>query len=97
MSPALFTDATAATPDHLEVYTDTAHRHRWRYRHRNGRVLADSGEGYARRADALRGAATVLGVTVPPDATTVAQLTAALTAAPGVELATDPEQPAADA
>lgn len=34
---------------------------RWRYTARNGRVLADSGQGYSRRAYAVRGACRVVG------------------------------------
>ena len=32
---------------------------RWRYTASNGRVLADSGQGYSRRVDAVRGACRV--------------------------------------
>ena len=34
---------------------------RWRYTTHNGRVLADSGQGYSRREDAVRGACRVAG------------------------------------
>ena len=34
---------------------------RWRYTTHNGRILADSGQGYSRRADAVRGACRVAG------------------------------------
>lgn len=34
---------------------------RWRYTANNGRVLADSGQGYSRRVDAVRGACRVAG------------------------------------
>ena len=34
---------------------------RWRYTASNGRVLADSGQGYSRRVDAVRGACRVIG------------------------------------
>ena len=34
---------------------------RWRYVAHNGRVLADSGQGYSRRAYAVRGACRVVG------------------------------------
>ena len=34
---------------------------RWRYMAHNGRVLADSGQGYSRRVDAVRGACRVAG------------------------------------
>lgn len=40
----------------LEIYRDKQKQHRWRLRAANGRVLADSGEGYRRRIDCLRGA-----------------------------------------
>ncbi len=39
----------------FELYEDTAGEHRWRLRHRNGRVLADSAEGYAERNGAEKG------------------------------------------
>lgn len=38
---------------------------RWRYTARNGRILADSGQGYSRRVDAVRGAGRVVGASVP--------------------------------
>jgi uncharacterized protein YegP (UPF0339 family) len=35
---------------------------KWRWRFiKNGRIMADSGQGYSRRIDALNGCATVLG------------------------------------
>ena len=34
---------------------------RWRYTTHNGRILADSGQGYSRRVDAVRGACRVAG------------------------------------
>jgi uncharacterized protein YegP (UPF0339 family) len=34
---------------------------RWRYTASNGRILADSGQGYSRRIDAAKGAARVCG------------------------------------
>ena len=34
----------------FEVYVDKGEEHRWRLRHRNGNVLASSGEGYASRS-----------------------------------------------
>ena len=33
----------------LQVYKDKKNEFRWRIVHKNGRVLADSGEGYTRR------------------------------------------------
>lgn len=43
----------------FEVYEDQAGETRWRLRHRNGNVLADSGEGYAERTDAWNGIESV--------------------------------------
>ena len=34
----------------FEIYRDNAEEWRWRLRHRNGNILADSGEGYASRS-----------------------------------------------
>ncbi len=39
----------------FEVYEDQADEWRWRLRHRNGRILADSGQGYADRSGAWDG------------------------------------------
>jgi uncharacterized protein YegP (UPF0339 family) len=36
---------------HLEFYEDAANEHRWRIRHENGNVIADSGEGYKNLTD----------------------------------------------
>ena len=41
-------------PTGFEVYRDGAGQWRWRLVHRNGNILADSGEGYTRRNDAKR-------------------------------------------
>ena len=41
-------------PTGFEVYRDAADEWRWRLVHRNGNILADSGEGYSRRNDANR-------------------------------------------
>lgn len=38
----------------LHVYRDTAGKHRWAAI-RSGRIVADSGQGYSRRIDALHG------------------------------------------
>jgi hypothetical protein len=38
-----------------EFYRDTAGDYRWRVWSVNGRILADSGEGYRRKAGAMRG------------------------------------------
>ena len=36
----------------FEVYEDSAGEHRWRLRHRNGNIIADSGEGYSVKSEA---------------------------------------------
>ena len=39
---------------HFEIYRDTAGDWRWRLRAANGRIVADSAEGYASRRNVLR-------------------------------------------
>lgn len=39
----------------LHVYRDTAGKHHWAAVSENGNILADSGQGYARRIGALKG------------------------------------------
>ena len=39
----------------FELYEDAAEEYRWRLRHRNGNIIADSGEGYASRSNAVEG------------------------------------------
>lgn len=39
--------------EHLHVYQDAAGEWRWHLIAANGRIIADSGEGYADRADAV--------------------------------------------
>ncbi|MCG1003070.1 MULTISPECIES: HVO_2922 family protein [Halobacterium] len=41
-------------PTSFEIYRDVAGEWRWRLVHKNGNILADSGEGYSRRRDARR-------------------------------------------
>jgi len=36
----------------FEIYEDRGEEYRWRLRARNGETVADSGEGYTRRAEA---------------------------------------------
>jgi uncharacterized protein YegP (UPF0339 family) len=45
--------STPAT--HAELYRDSRGEWRWRLLAKNGRVIADSGEGYVDKADARRG------------------------------------------
>jgi len=44
----------------IELYRDRAKAWRWRLVHRNGRTVADSGEGYRRRGDCWRAIARLL-------------------------------------
>ena len=39
----------------FELYRDNAGEYRWRLRHQNGNIIADSGEGYSSKANALNG------------------------------------------
>jgi len=43
----------------FELYRDEAGEWRWRLRHDNGNILADSGEGYASRQKAVQGLESV--------------------------------------
>lgn len=39
----------------FHVYRDNLNQYRWRLKAINGRIIADSGEGYHNRADCLAG------------------------------------------
>ena len=43
----------------FELYEDAAGEYRWRLRHQNGNIIADSGEGYTTKANALNGIESV--------------------------------------
>jgi uncharacterized protein YegP (UPF0339 family) len=43
----------------FEVYQDNADDWRWRLRHSNGNIIADSGEGYASKQKAKQGIESV--------------------------------------
>jgi uncharacterized protein YegP (UPF0339 family) len=43
----------------VQVYKDAAGKWRWRARARNGRIVADSAEGYSRRIDCMNGLASL--------------------------------------
>ncbi|MGU3539205.1 YegP family protein [Methylobacterium sp. A54F] len=45
----------------FELYRDASGHWRWRLRTQNGNVVADSGEGYARREDCEHGIEIVKG------------------------------------
>jgi uncharacterized protein YegP (UPF0339 family) len=57
-----------ASQARFELFEDTGGEFRWRLRHRNGNVIADSGEGYTQRHNAKKGLQSVrrnaLGATV---------------------------------
>jgi uncharacterized protein YegP (UPF0339 family) len=48
-----------ASQARFEVYEDSAAEWRWRLRHRNGNLIADSGEGYTRKHNAQKGMQSV--------------------------------------
>lgn len=43
----------------FELYKDARGEWRWRLRHANGNVIAESGEGYSEKAGALNGIKSV--------------------------------------
>ena len=43
----------------FELYKDRAEEYRWRLRHENGQIIADSGEGYTTKANAMNGIESV--------------------------------------
>ena len=43
----------------FELYEDKAGEYRWRLRHQNGNIIADSGEGYTSKANATNGIESV--------------------------------------
>ena len=49
----------------IQVYKDTAGEWRWRMMSGNGRVVAESGEGYKERRKALRPLYSLLGLPEP--------------------------------
>lgn len=50
------------TQVYAELYQERIlRRHRWRLRHVNGNILADSGQSYSRRADAVAGLTRATG------------------------------------
>jgi amphi-Trp domain-containing protein len=52
------TDATGSAAT-FELYRDKAGKWRWRLRHDNSNIVADSGEGYSRKIDAKNGIESV--------------------------------------
>jgi uncharacterized protein YegP (UPF0339 family) len=57
------------------VYKDTDGHYRWRLQAKNGKVIADSGEGYVRKAACLRGIELVadLSFDAPIDDKTISE------------------------
>jgi len=49
-------DTMAAT---FELYKDKAGEYRWRLRHENGNIIADSGQGYSAKESAKNGIESV--------------------------------------
>jgi uncharacterized protein YegP (UPF0339 family) len=43
----------------FEIYEDASREYRWRLKAPNGRIIADSGEGYSSRSNARRAAENV--------------------------------------
>ena len=50
----------SANQPHFEIYRDTAHDWRWRLRAANGRIVADSAEGYASKRNVNRAITAML-------------------------------------
>lgn len=49
------TEMAQEAPKQFVLYKDDAGQWRWRLYAKNSKIIADSGEGYARKADALHG------------------------------------------
>lgn len=43
----------------FEIYKDKSNEWRWRLKHQNGNIIADSGEGYSTKENALNGIQSV--------------------------------------
>ena len=43
----------------FNVYKDKGGEYRWKLVHQNGNIVADSGEGYSSKANAMKGIQTV--------------------------------------
>jgi uncharacterized protein YegP (UPF0339 family) len=61
-------ESLQASQGQFELYEDNGGNYRWRLRHRNGNVIAASGQGYTRKHNAQKGLASVrrnaLGATI---------------------------------
>ena len=56
----------------FELFEDASGKPRWRLRHRNGNIIADSGEGYASRSNAVEAVTKVKANAPGADEETVA-------------------------
>jgi uncharacterized protein YegP (UPF0339 family) len=57
----------------FELYEDAAGEYRWRLRHRNGNIIADSGEGYNSKSSAREAIERVQGYAPEADVLDVGQ------------------------
>lgn len=80
----------ATRPDITDIYQDHAGEWRWRRKAPNGEVIADSAEGYTRKADCEKAAKRVFGVVDEQQAADAAVPESGLSR-PG--LASDPAKP----
>lgn len=51
----------------IRIYEDKSSQWRWRFVSENGRIIADSSEGYTRREDVIRAMETVIDGLKRPD------------------------------
>lgn len=56
---SVVTEAAAGSDATFELFQDKAGEYRWRLRHRNGNIIADSGEGYTSKQKAKQGLESV--------------------------------------
>lgn len=59
--------STDSTVDTIHVYRDHAGQWRWNFKAPNGRILADSGEGYEHKSDCEESMRRVVVVGDDPD------------------------------
>lgn len=59
-SSSVGTAATTQTHARFELFRDRSNEWRWRLRHRNGNVIATSGEGYTQKHNARKGLRSVM-------------------------------------
>ncbi len=83
----------------FELYKDKKGEFRWRLRHQNGNIIADSGEGYVTKANALNGINSVQTncVEAPIKELAPKEPAKAVKAPPAPAKVTEPEAPPAPA